>query len=118
MEAKSWGGRRSDPFRSPPVFTIKGFDFFPPYRAGRGGNRQVNVTPFHAGSFLRNPSLPAGIIVAGATSPWGVLDRTPQCPLQRGARAERDTKQGGRSRHFPPPPTGAEAGRADCLNHK
>ena len=60
-----------------PVFTIKGFDFFPPCPPGRDGNRQVNVIPFHAGSFLRNPSLPAGIIETGATPSWGGLDRTP-----------------------------------------
>ena len=70
-EAKSWGGRRADPVLSPPGFHHKGFDFFPPCRLGRGGNRQdkkeENVTPFHAVSTLRNPSLPAGIIVAGAT---------------------------------------------------
>ena len=61
------------PIRSdlPPVFTIKGFGFFSPCRLGRGGHRQVNVTPFHAGSFLWNPSLPARIIVTGATPPWG-----------------------------------------------
>ena len=50
-EAKSWGGRRADPGRSSPVFTLKGFDFFPPCPRDRGVKRheeEENMTPFHA----------------------------------------------------------------------
>ena len=99
-EMKSWGaGRVRSP---PPVFTIKGFDFFPPCRHGRGGNRPVNVTPFHAVSLLRNPSLPAGIIVAGAV-PFGVDgSRPPRWNIARGSGAARDKKGGAAPATLPP----------------
>ena len=102
----------------PPVFTLKGFDFFPPCPPGRDGNRQVNVTPFHAGSFLRNPSLPAGIIETGATPTGESGDRHPQCALKRVSSAARGTKKWGRSRHSLPLPTDAEQGWVYGANHK
>ena len=74
---------------------------------GRGRHRQdkeENMTPFHARSAPRTPSLPARIIVTGATSPWECGTRPPRCQLIRGSGAVRAPKNGGgRSRHPPPP---------------
>ena len=55
--------RRSGPIPPPPpVFTLKGFDFFPPCPPGRDGNRQVNVTPFHAISTSAIRAFPQGLL--------------------------------------------------------
>ena len=67
---------------------------------------------------LRNPSLPAGIIVTGATPTGASGDRHPQCQLKRVSRAARATKKWGRSRHSLPLPTDAEQGWVYGANHK
>ena len=109
-EAKSWGGRRADPVRSPPGFHHKRVRFLPTMSARSRRQPPCQCDSISCHLSLRNPSLPAGIIVTGATPTGESGDRHPQCQLKRVSSAARATKKWGRSRHSLPLPTGAEQG--------
>ena len=55
----------------------KGARQIPRGRDREAEDKEKNVTPFHARSSLRNPSLPARIIEAGATPPGEGGPKTP-----------------------------------------